>query len=209
MNAFLNGDLAKEVYMEIPPGFETQTTRNKVCKRRRSLYGLKQSPRAWFERFTKVVKKHGYSQCQTDHTLFVKHSPTGKLVVLIVYVHDIILMGDYEEEIRSIKSFLAAEFEIKDLENLKYFLGMEIAKSRKGISVSQRKYVLDLLKETGMLGCKPVDTPMDPTTKLGAKENCAPVDKGRYQRLVGKLIYLSHTRPDIWFFCQHGKSIHE
>lgn len=62
-NAFLNGDLAEEVYMEIPPGFETQTTRNKVCKLRRSLYGLKQSPRAWFERFTKVVKKHGYSQC--------------------------------------------------------------------------------------------------------------------------------------------------
>ncbi|RVX02121.1 Retrovirus-related Pol polyprotein from transposon RE1 [Vitis vinifera] len=198
-NAFLNGDLAEEVYMEIPPGFETQTTCNKVCKLRRSLYGLKQSPRAWFERFTKVVKKHGYSQCQTDHTLFVKLSPAGKLVVFIVYVDDIILVGDYEEEIRTIKSFLAAEFEIKDLGNLKYFLGMEIAKSRKGISVSQRKYVLDLLKETGMLGCKPVDTPMDPTTKLGAKENCAPVDKGRYQRLVGKLIYLSHTRPDIGF----------
>ena len=112
---------------------------------------------------------------------------------------DIILTGDYEEEIRTIKSFLTAEFEIKDLGNLKYFLGMEIARSRKGISVSQRKYVLDLLKETGMLGCKPADTPMDPTTKLGAKENCAPVDKGRYQRLVGKLIYLSHTRPDIGF----------
>lgn len=145
------------------------------------------------------MKKHGYSQCQTDHTLFVKHSSAGKLAVLIVYVDDIILTGDYEEEICTIKSLLAAEFEIKDLGNLKYFLGMEIARSRKGISVSQRKYVLDLLKETGMLGCKPVDTPMDPTIKLGAKENCAPVDKGRYQRLVGKLIYLSHTRPDIGF----------
>ena len=93
-------------------------------------------------------------------------------------MHDIILTGDYEEEIRTIKSFLAAEFEIKDLGNLKYFLGMEIAKSRKGISVSQRKYVLDLLKEIGMLGRKPTNTPIDPTTKLGAKENCALVDKG-------------------------------
>ncbi|RVW54645.1 Retrovirus-related Pol polyprotein from transposon RE1 [Vitis vinifera] len=108
----------------------------------------------------------------------------GKLAVLIVYVDDIILTGDYEEEICTIKSFLAAEFEIKDLGNLKYFLGMEIARSRKGISVSQRKYVLDLLKEIEMLGCKPADTSMDPTTKLGAKENCAPMDKGRYQRLV-------------------------
>ncbi|RVX00154.1 Retrovirus-related Pol polyprotein from transposon RE1 [Vitis vinifera] len=123
-NAFLNGDLAEEVYMEIPPGFETQTTRNKVCKLRRSLYGLKQSPRAW------------YGDC----------------------------------------------------------------KVKKGnLFVSQRKYVLDLLKETRMLGYKPADTPMDPTTKLGAKENCAPVDKGRYQRLVGKLIYLSHTRPILVF----------
>ncbi|RVW58950.1 Retrovirus-related Pol polyprotein from transposon RE1 [Vitis vinifera] len=95
--------------------------------------------------------------------------------------------------------FSSCRIEIKDLGNLKYFLGMEIARSRKRISVSQRKYVLDLLKETGMLGCKPTNTPIDPTTKLGAKENCALVDKGRYQRLVGKLIYLSHTRPYIDF----------
>lgn len=76
---------------------------------------------------------------------------------------------------------------------------MEVARSRKGISISQRKYVSDLLKDTGMLSCKPIDTPMDPNLKLGAKEDCAPVDKGRYQRLVGKLIYLSHTRLDICF----------
>ena len=76
---------------------------------------------------------------------------------------------------------------------------MEVSRSRKGISVSQRKYVLDLLKETGMLGCKPAETPMDSSTKLGANKDSVPVDKGRYQRLVGKLIYLSHTRPDIGF----------
>ena len=198
-NAFLNGDLEEEVFMEIPPGFETPSMKNQVCKLRKSLYGLKQSPRAWFERFTRAVCKHGFSQSQADHTLFFKHSHDGRVAILIVYVDDIILTGDFEEEIADLKIFLATDFEIKDLGNLRYFLGMEVARSRKGISVSQRKYVLDLLKETGMIGCKPADTPMDSTIKIGLLENSAPIEKERYQRLVGKLIYLSHTCPDISF----------
>ncbi|WJZ93061.1 hypothetical protein VitviT2T_012024 [Vitis vinifera] len=198
-NVFLNGDLEEEVYMDIPAGLETTSNFNKVCRLRKSLYGLKQSPRAWFERFTKVVKGYGFVQCQSDHTLFVKHFPEGKLAIIIVYVDDIILTGDHEEKIDLLKKLLTKEFEIKDLGNLKYFLGMEIARSKKGIAVSQRKYVLDLLNETGMLGCKPAETPMDTTVKLEESDGSAPVDKGRYQRLVGKLIYLSHTRPDIGF----------
>lgn len=198
-NAFLNGNLEEEVYLEIPQGLESPTNRNKVCKLKKSLYGLKQSPRAWFERFTKVLKNHGYTQGQADHTMFVKRSPNDRLAILIVYVDDIVITGDYLEEIPRVKEFLAREFEIKDLGNLKYFLGMEIARSRKGIAVSQRKYVLDLLKETAMQDCKPAETPMDYTTKLGSNKESAPVEKGRYQRLVGKLIYLSHTRPDIAF----------
>ncbi|RVW20455.1 Retrovirus-related Pol polyprotein from transposon RE1 [Vitis vinifera] len=121
-------------------------------------------------------------------------------------VKNAFLNGDLEEEVyMDIPTGLEAtsnfnkEFEIKDLGNLKYFLGMEIARSKKGIAVSQRKYVLDLLNETGMLGCKPAETPMDTTVKLEESDGSAPVDKGRYQRLVGKLIYLSHTRPDIGF----------
>ncbi|RVX01052.1 Retrovirus-related Pol polyprotein from transposon TNT 1-94 [Vitis vinifera] len=198
-NAFLNGDLEEEVYMDIPAGLETTSNFNKVCRLRKSLYGLKQSPRAWFERFTKVVKGYGFVQCQSDHTLFVKHFPEGKLAIIIVYVDDIILTGDHEEKIDLLKKLLTKEFEIKDLGNLKYFLGMEIARSKKGIAVSQRRYILDLLNETGMLGCKPAETPMDTTVKLEESDGSVPVDKGRYQRLVGKLIYLSHTRPDIGF----------
>ena len=83
-NAFLNGDLEDEVYMEIPPGFEIKANVNKVCKLRRSLYGLKQSPRAWFDRFTKVVKKYEYSQGQSDHTLFTKFSMDGRIAIFIV-----------------------------------------------------------------------------------------------------------------------------
>ena len=116
-----------------------------------------------------------------------------------MYVDDIILTGDYEEEIIKLKELLATKFEIKDLSPLGYFLGMEVARSNKGIVISQRKYILDLLNEIGMLGCKPIDTPMDPNKKAKKGEESPPVDKGRYQRLVGKLIYLSHTRTDIAF----------
>ncbi|KAK2414048.1 putative mitochondrial protein [Trifolium repens] len=196
-NAFLNGDLEEEVYMDIPPGFEDRFGSN-VCKLNKSLYGLKQSPRAWFEKFTQSMKKQGYIQGQADHTLFTKFSQDGKIAVLIVYVDDIVLTGNDTDEMGRVKEKLAVDFEIKDLGSMRYFLGMEVARSKDGIVVSQQKYILDLLKETGMSGCRPADTPMDPNAKLWEKGS-VPVDTGRYQRLVGKLIYLSHTRPDIAF----------
>ena len=197
-NAFLNGDLVEEVYMSPPPGFEAQFGQH-VCKLQKSIYGLKQSPRAWFDRFTTFVKSQGYRQGHSDHTLFTKVSKTGKIAVLIVYVDDIVLTGDDQAEISQLKQRMGDEFEIKDLGNLKYFLGMEVARSKEGISVSQRKYILDLLTETGMLGCRPTDTPIEFNCKLGNSDDQVPVDKEQYQRLVGKLIYLSHTRPDISF----------
>ncbi|CAL9000931.1 unnamed protein product, partial [Prunus brigantina] len=86
---------------------------------------------------------------------------------------------------------------MKDLGGLKYFLGIEVARSQQGIFLSQRKYVLDLLNETGMLGCKPADTPIVQNHNLEILPDQVPTNKDRYQRLVGRLIYLSHTRPDI------------
>ncbi|KAI9186008.1 hypothetical protein LWI28_012937 [Acer negundo] len=197
-NAFLNGDLEEEVFMEFPLGFEPNDKRS-VCKLQKTLYGLKQSPRAWFGKFTRAVKQYGYVQCKSDHTLFLNHTPYGDMTAFIVYVDDIVITGNNEGEIQKLKGFLAKDFEVKDLGNLRYFFGMEVARSKKGISVSQRKYVLDLLEETGMLDCKPAETPMDYTTKLGPIQDSPPVDKGRYQRLGGKLIYLFHTRPYISF----------
>ena len=93
-NAFLNGELEEEVYMSLPPDFEENKKGKMVCKLKKSLYSLKQSPRAWFERFSKVIKSHGYSQGQTDHTLFVKHSSNKRVAVVTVYVDDMILTGD-------------------------------------------------------------------------------------------------------------------
>ncbi|TYK24464.1 Cysteine-rich RLK (receptor-like protein kinase) 8 [Cucumis melo var. makuwa] len=108
---------------------------------------MEKSPRAWFDRFTSFVKSQGYSQGHSDHTLFTKVFKT-----LIVYVDDIVLTGDDRTKISQLKQRMGDEFEIKDLGNLKYFLGMEVTRSKEGISVSQRKYTLDLLTETGVLG---------------------------------------------------------
>ena len=198
-NVFLNGDLEKEVFMNLPPGFEEKLGSNKVCKLKKSLYGLKQSPRAWFERFGKAVKNCGYCHSQANHTMFYKHSKDGKIAILIVYVDDIVLTGSDKEELERLKRRPRAEFEIKDLGTLKYFLGMEFARSKEGIFVNQRKYVLDLLGETRQLGCKPVETPIVPNIKLLPSKDNEVKDKERYQRLVGRLVYMSHTHPDIAF----------
>ncbi|WVZ95817.1 hypothetical protein U9M48_041533 [Paspalum notatum var. saurae] len=194
-NAFLHGDLQEEVYMEIPPGFAGSQTIGKVCKLNKSLYGLKQSPRAWFDRFRRAVCDMGYTQCNGDHTVFYKHGGMY-ITIMAVYVDDIVITGDDVEEIKYLKENLGRIFEVKDLGPLRYFLGIEIARSLKGIVLSQRKYVLDLLEETGMLGCRPCSTPIDKNHQINA-EFGDPVNKETYQRLVGRLIYLCHTRPDI------------
>ena len=131
--------------------------------------------------------------------MFVKHSERGKIIILIVYMDDIILTGDDLIKMERLKKSLASSLEIKDLGTLQYFLGMEVARSRKGLVMSQRKCALDLLKETGMSGCRPANTPMDPNHKLANIKDGTPVDTTQYQKLVGKLIYLAHTHPNIAF----------
>jgi len=192
-NAFVHGDLDEEVYMEILLGLEDSSSAGKVCKLKKALYGLKQSPRAWFKRFSQAMQRFGYKQSQADHTLFIKHSSQGKVTALIVYVDDIVLTGNDDGEMQNLKHHLANEFEIKDLGTLKYFLGIEVARSKHGIFISQRKYILDLLKETGMLRCKATDNPVEVNVKLSECGESPLVDKGIYQRLI----YLSHTRLDI------------
>ncbi|CAL8157474.1 unnamed protein product [Prunus armeniaca] len=195
-NVFLHGDLNEEIYMDLPHGIPVTSNEGVVCKLRKSLYGLKQSPIAWFGRFATSMKKFGYVQSNSDHTLFLKRHK-GKLTALIIYVDDMIVVGNDQAEMQNLQKYLASEFEMKSLGDLKYFLGIEVARSKHGIFLSQRKYILDLLAETGMLDCKPIDTPSEQNHKLGLYPDQVPTDKERYQRLVGKLIYLSHTRPDI------------
>ena len=177
------------------PGFEGEFKNGKVCRLVKFLYGLKQSPRAWFEKFGKVVRRFGYNQSQGDHTLFFKHSSGGKKAILIVYVDDIIMTGDDIEEMGRLKQLFAQEFEVQDLGDLKYFLGMEFARSKRGIFFFffQRKYILDLLGETGMTGCRAAETPIEPNLKLEAVKPESQVDCEQYHRLMEKDLLSSHS----------------
>ncbi|CAA7403777.1 unnamed protein product [Spirodela intermedia] len=146
------------------------------------------SPRAWFERFTKTMKSQGYKQNNADHTLFIKHNSCGCMTILIIYVNDI----------------LFTEFDIKSLGRLRYFLGIEVAHLKEGIFISQHKYTVNLLQETGQLACKPTVTLVDINVKLGAGGDSPPINEGSFQRLIKKLIYLNHTRQDYCIYTDTG-----
>ena len=146
--------------MEQPLGFFAQEESGLVCKLRRSLYGLKQSPQAWFSRFSSVVQEFGMIRRAADHFVFYHHSSTGKCIYLIVYVDDIVITSSDRYGIQKLKQHFFSHFQTKDLGKLKYFLGIEVAQSNFGVVIFQRKYTLDILTDTGMLDCKPVNTPM-------------------------------------------------
>ncbi|GJY90673.1 putative RNA-directed DNA polymerase [Tanacetum coccineum] len=197
-NAFLYGDLHEDVYMDLPPGYY-DPSETRVCKLVKSLYGLKQASRQWNEKLTSVLNEHGFVHSMNDYSLFVKHD-SNNILILLVYVDDIVITGSNLDEINKFKRFLASKFQIKDLGSLKYFLGIEVLENKNGICLSQRKYYMELLSEYGLLACKPVATPMQQNVSLSHIET----EKDKklknltaYQKLIGKLIYLSVTRPDI------------
>jgi len=164
-NAFLDGDLGEEIYMEKPPGFAQRESSGLVCRLRKSLYSLKQSPRAWFEKFSSVIQQFGITRNEAYHLIFYRHSRVGS-IYLVVYVDDIVLTSNDNYGISQIKQHICHHFQTKDLGKLRYFLGIEVAQSNNGIVISQRKYALDILKEIGLVNSKSVETPMDPNVKL-------------------------------------------
>jgi hypothetical protein len=199
-NAFLHSNLLETIYMAPPPGFRAEGEyAGKVCRLRKSLYGLKQSPRAWFSCFSEVILSIEFVHCHSDHTCFIRRRSDGRCIILLVYVDDIILTGDDTLGIAHVKQNLGRVFDVKDLGALKYFLGIEVARSCHGISLSQRKYTLDLFQDTSILGCRPTSTPMDPNLKLSTESGELLSNPSMYQRLVGRLIYLTNTRPDLTF----------
>ncbi|KAJ0457904.1 putative RNA-directed DNA polymerase [Helianthus annuus] len=196
-NAFLHGDLDEEVYMKIPQGFSKEND-TRVCRLRKSLYGLKQASRNWYHKFTKFLLNLNFCQSNADHSLFTFQKGDIYVAVLI-YVDDVIIVGNNSEQIQQTKKQLDEEFSIKDLGPLKYFLGIEVAKTSDGLVLSQRKYTLDILRDSGMLGCRPSAFPFEQRIKLDKGEEEAKIDATQYRRLVGRLLYLQATRPDITY----------
>ncbi|XP_071740362.1 uncharacterized protein [Rutidosis leptorrhynchoides] len=158
-NAFLYGDLHEEIYMKLPEGYFTKDE-TKVCKLVKSLYGLKQAPRQWNHKLNYALIEHGFEQSVSYYYLYVKNT-NGVFIALLVYVDDIVVTGNNLTEIENFKRFLKTKFMIKDLGVLKYFPGIEILPCNYGICMNQRKYCLELLNDYGMLGCKPMSTPIE------------------------------------------------
>lgn len=141
----------------------------------------------------------GYKQSQADHSLFVKLVSPNSFTALLIYVDDMILSGNDPTEISYVKRKLDELFKIKDLGFLKFYLGLEVARSSKGISLCQRKYTLELLEDASLLACKPASTPMTTTVKLVKDDGHQHEDVASYRRLVGQPLYLTNTRSDICF----------
>jgi hypothetical protein len=194
-NAFLQGDLEEQVYMVQPPGFHSGTNTSAVCRLKKSLYGLKQAPRAWNAKITQQLRKMSFETSKADSSLLIRKTRLGPVSILL-YVDDLVITGADLEEINRLKRQLAASFEMKDLGNLHYFLGIEVIRSPEGILMSQRHYALSMLFKFGLAECKPISTPLDRTVKLHPDSGRV-CDPTRFRQIVGSLIYFTITRPDL------------
>jgi hypothetical protein len=197
-NAFLNGDLHEEIYMHQPQGFVQTGAERKVCRLRKSLYGLKQAPRAWNAKIHDYLVQFGFQISDADPSLYILRQ-TDEITVLVLYVDDLILTGSSSDVIRRVKHQLSSVFDMKDLGPLTYFLGIEIYRSADLVMLTQGKYTRKVLSQFRMSDSKPMSTPMESNVKLTADDSSEAVDATHYRKLIGSLIYLTITRPDISF----------
>jgi hypothetical protein len=199
-NAFLNGVLEEEVFMRQPPGFEDATRPSHLCHLRKAIYGLKQPPRAWHARLSSVLGSPGFRSSAADTSLFIFTKP-GFTMFLLVYVDDIIVVSSSPAATQCLITAMRAEFVVKDLGKLHFFLGIEVHHKHSGLILTQRKYAMDLLQRANMLKCTPAATPMTVLDKLSIHEGAllSGDDATRYRSIVGGLQYLTLTRPDISF----------
>ena len=198
-SAFLNGDLDEEVYMEQPEGFQVKGKEHLVCKLKRSLYGLKQAPRCWNMTLDHQLKKMGFVQTSSDPCLYINLE--GELFVIAVYVDDMVLATKNKKKLEEVKRALCAQFEVKDLGELHYILGVTVNQiyEKNSIWIGQPAYTASIIEKFGMENAKSVATPVSSGVKLvKATEKDELIDAGLYQSAVGSLQYLSTmTRPDI------------
>uniref|UniRef100_A0A2N9J182 Integrase catalytic domain-containing protein n=1 Tax=Fagus sylvatica TaxID=28930 RepID=A0A2N9J182_FAGSY len=197
-NAFLHGVLKEEVYMMQPPGYVASNQPQHVCKLQKSIYGLKQAPRAWFESFTTQLLSLGFQASSADSSLFT-YKAGSVIAFLLLYVDEILLTGNNSSFITQLIHALSKVFELKYMGSLSYFLGLQIQRSTKGLTITQTKYATDLLTKHNMVHCSPCKTPCVPHVRLSAHCGQPIVDVHAYRSLVGALHYLTFTRPDISF----------
>ena len=186
--------------MRQPPGYENKCMSKFVCKLDKSLYGLKQAPRAWYSRLSTKLCSLGFVMSKSDTSLFV-YNKSQVTIYMLIYVDDIIVASSSQRATDALLKDLSADFALKDLGDLHYFLGIEVQKTSAGIVLNQAKYAADVLRRVGMKDCKSFPTPLSSSEPISAKggEPLGPDDSTNYRSIVGALQYLTLTRPDISF----------
>ncbi|KAK2445248.1 putative mitochondrial protein [Trifolium repens] len=197
-SAFLNGYLQEEVYVEQPKGFVDPEHPNYVYKLKKALYGLKQAPRAWYERLTQFLEEQGYRKGGSDKTLFVKQEK-GKFIIAQIYVDDIVFGGMSNAMVQHFVQQMQSEFEMSLVGELTYFLGLQIKQMDDTIFISQSKYARNIIKKFGMDNATHKRTPAPTHLKLTKDEKGISVDQSLYRSMIGSLLYLTASRPDITY----------
>jgi hypothetical protein len=197
-SAFLNGELLEEVYVSQPPGFVDDNHKNKVYRLHKALYGLRQAPRAWNAKFDSSLLSLGFHRSSSEHGVYTR-TRGGRRLTVGVYVDDLIITGDHDDEIRSFKGEMMKLFKMSDLGALRYYLGIEVTQDSDGITLGQAAYASKILEKAGLKDCNPCQTPMEVRLKLRKGSDFPLVDATLYRSLVGSLRYLVNTRPDLAF----------
>jgi hypothetical protein len=194
---FLNGFIEEEVYIEQPQGFEVEDIKTHVWRLKKTLYRLNQAPEAWSRRIDSFLTSLGFTKSKADFNLYFKVM-NDEPVILLLYVDDLFLTGE-EKLITNCTKKLTVKFEMKDLGLMHYFLGLEVWHSLEKIFLNQGKYAVEIPKRLDMLECKSMNTSMETKLKLMVDTSLELVDVTLYRQIIGSLMYLTNTKPNICF----------
>ncbi|GKB67329.1 putative ribonuclease H-like domain-containing protein [Tanacetum coccineum] len=197
-SAFLYGKIEEEVYVCQPPGFEDPDFPDRVYKVEKALYGLHQAPRAWYETLSTYLLDNGFQRGKIDKTLFIKRDKSDILLVQ-VYVDDIIFGSTRKEMCTEFEKMMHKKFQMSSMGELTFFLGLQVKQKEDGIFISQDKYVNEILNKFGFSDVKTASTPMETHKTLLKDEKGEDVDEHLYRSMIGSLMYLTSSRPDIMF----------
>ncbi|GJU81972.1 ribonuclease H-like domain-containing protein [Tanacetum coccineum] len=197
-SAFLYGQIEEEVYVCQPPGFEDPDHPDKVYKVVKALYGLHQAPRAWYDTLATYLLSNGFQRGKIDQTLFIK-SHQGHILLVQIYVDDIIFGSTKKELCEEFEKLMKDKFQMSSMGELTFFLGLQVQQKKKGIFISQDKYVHEILKKFNYTDVKSASTPTDLERPLVKDSDADDVDEHLYRSMIGSLMYLTASRPDIMF----------
>ncbi|GKA48900.1 retrovirus-related pol polyprotein from transposon TNT 1-94 [Tanacetum coccineum] len=196
--AFLNGELNEVVYVSQPEGFVDPEHPSHVYRLKKALYGLKQAPRAWYDKLSAFLIKSGFTKGVVDPTLFTRKA--GKHLLLVqIYVDDIIFASTNPKACKLFAFEMNSTFKMSMMGQMSFFLGLQVSQSPRGIFINQSKYAQEILKKFGFDTCTPIDTPMAERPNLDEDKGGKLIDPTRFRGMVGSLMYLSASRPDIVF----------